>query len=488
MSDVDITGCFRKEIRDALVSAFPSETKLKIMVDFQLDINFGAIDGGENLEELAYGLVKYCESQGKLDKLIRGARKENDGNNLLKEVEERFITIKLIQILQPLEDKYIKEIKEAYQACDFDDFNDWKEDLNTLNEILQNIKYLSDKNYKEKLSQFVANLLNIKSIPKINTKQKQLKEWGNKYGSNFDKLLTKNCSQNQINQEAISKIQPYLLVKLNMSEGYQNQYQVSSWLITDANNYDYEKNPDNCTPLKNILNEKESETNVFTLEDIPKLLESFLNQRIKYLKEYHVKPIVIFFLPRKLLNEEIEKILPNQDDDDLPIPIGSEYCLMFRSVERLGKRYRNRDNWLRKWKKYKDNSEEICSTSFICSNCERWQYLFSRLEEDNVFAVRLNQTPYDDIFKVIDRTAIPITVWLRKNEFESFASQTIRDNFDKLLKCKINKLPQEIKKLRSQAFGEIDPETDTQEHIGHHLAFLWEDPYLIPPQIEYTNT
>ena len=102
--------------------------------------------------------------------------------------------------------------------------------------------------------------------------------------------------------------------------------------------------------------------------------------------------------------------------------------------------------------------------------------------DDNAFAIKLNKIAYDyifQVFQIIDRTAIPIALWLRKNDFESNA---IQDNFDKLLKCKINELPYNIKQLRLEAF-----QTGNQEHIGNYLALLWEDPNLRPPEIHYTN-
>lgn len=480
MSCVNVPGYLLSDINQALSSAFPSKSKLQMMVQFQFSKNLDDIALGEDLSEIIYKLVQYFHEQNKLKKLIDKALKANDGNAGLKEVVKKFrITISLFQILQPLEVKYFEQMQRAYKACFSESFfYDWENEIpDTVNELLENMEDLPNPKYDEKLSQFVLCLLSDKDIPQISVNQ--LKQWGNQYINNFEQFLAKDSSQSQVKQEAISEIQPYLIVKLNTSQTYQNQYLVSSWLISDANNYNYKNNPDNCKFLKNIIDEEEPKKTAFTLEDIPKLLQSFLSQQIKYLQEYHAaRPIFIFFLPRKLLNEEIDKILPNQDGDDLRIPIGCEYCLILRSVKRLEKTYSSRGDWLRKWKEINNNLEVICSEIFTYSDFETWQDLFSYLEEDNAVAVRLNQIPYDDIFKVIDRTAAPITVWLRKNNFES---KTIQDNFELLLKCKINELPHQVKQLRLQSLRE----TGKQEHIGHHIALLWEDPYLRPPHMEY---
>ncbi|NER99169.1 MAG: hypothetical protein F6J86_35990 [Symploca sp. SIO1B1] len=42
-------------------------------------------------------------------------------------------------------------------------------------------------------------------------------------------------------------------------------------------------------------------------------------------------------------------------------------------------------------------------------------------------------------------------------------------------------LPEEVKNKRLMAFT-CPPNT----HIGHHLSLLWEDPYRLPPSIDYS--
>ncbi|MDJ0903456.1 MAG: effector-associated domain EAD1-containing protein [Xenococcus sp. MO_188.B8] len=523
MSSANVPGYLIHNIELALRRAFPDKTELKMMLRHQFNQNLPALADGKNLKEITFNLVDYFRKKNQLEQLINKACQENKDNPELQEVARKLpITTSLFQILQALEKKYIQEMQRAYKVCcsenSWDDYEDNTPD--SLNEIFKRINDIPQKeNHEEPIVQFVVVLLENENI--LNLQGKKLKEWGHKYGNNFDKILAKNCKLLE-NKEPISEIQPYLLVKLKLSQQSpkqpQNQYIVSSWLITDTSNYDYLKSNENCKYLKNILNKKESEKSIFTLEEVPKLLESFLSQRIQYLKKYHAKPIVILFLPHKLLNDEIEKI-PIQDDDDLAIPIGSEYCVVFRSVKRLDKQYSHGDNWLRKWKRIEDNAEVISSTHFTCSNCEKWEELFSDLEEDNAVAVKLNKIPCDDIFKIIDRTAVPITLWLRKNDFESSEMKTIQDDFDKLLKCKINELPHQVKQLRLKAFSKTDKvisgkehnigvgahrnapvinlikktlykffkKSPKQEHIGNYLALLWEDPNLRPPEINYTS-
>ncbi|NEQ87398.1 MAG: hypothetical protein F6K26_47485, partial [Moorea sp. SIO2I5] len=86
-------------------------------------------------------------------------------------------------------------------------------------------------------------------------------------------------------------------------------------------------------------------------------------------------------------------------------------------------------------------------------------------------------TPYNDIFGVIEGRAVSVALWLRKNYLKSINYQ---DEFEQLLKCKINELPKNVIEKRSEAFSNAK---NKKEHIGHHIALLWEDPYLLPTQI-----
>ena len=54
---------------------------------------------------------------------------------------------------------------------------------------------------------------------------------------------------------------------------------------------------------------------------------------------------------------------------------------------------------------------------------------------------------------------------------------------DALLECATARLPKSVTQKRAEALDIVDREI----HIGHHLALLWEDPFLLPTQIEYTT-
>ena len=66
-----------KQLRDALLSAFPTEDTLKQMVRFELDENLDEIAGGQNLSEKVFNLIEWAKAQGRTEELINGARNNN---------------------------------------------------------------------------------------------------------------------------------------------------------------------------------------------------------------------------------------------------------------------------------------------------------------------------------------------------------------------------------------------------------------------------
>ena len=87
-----LSGDLRKKIRQAILGAYPSIAKLKMMVDDELGHNLDAIAGGSNLEVVVFNLIITAESQGWLEELIRAASNSNPGNLDLKDIAEKLLS------------------------------------------------------------------------------------------------------------------------------------------------------------------------------------------------------------------------------------------------------------------------------------------------------------------------------------------------------------------------------------------------------------
>jgi endonuclease G, mitochondrial len=69
----------RKQLREAILSAYPSPSSLEIFVSEELDHNLAAIASSNNLAQTAFDLIKWAIARGYLDNLVLALSK--DGHN-----------------------------------------------------------------------------------------------------------------------------------------------------------------------------------------------------------------------------------------------------------------------------------------------------------------------------------------------------------------------------------------------------------------------
>lgn len=79
-----------EELKEALLSAFPSPGALQQVVAFKLGENLAVIAGGTNYGEIVFTLLQWVEAHGKSERLILGARQMNPGNPVLRAFEEQY--------------------------------------------------------------------------------------------------------------------------------------------------------------------------------------------------------------------------------------------------------------------------------------------------------------------------------------------------------------------------------------------------------------
>jgi len=74
----------REQLYKALLSAFPSRSELKQLVDFGLDHNLDRIASDGNLDQTVFALIKWAETHSLERELIRAACRANPGNGQLQ--------------------------------------------------------------------------------------------------------------------------------------------------------------------------------------------------------------------------------------------------------------------------------------------------------------------------------------------------------------------------------------------------------------------
>ncbi len=94
--DLKLKGDQRQQLLQAIISAYPSETDLEMMVSFKLEENLDAIAGGGNRTQVTFNLIKWAEARGKLGRLIFAAYETNPGNQELRDFYQSTIQQKFI--------------------------------------------------------------------------------------------------------------------------------------------------------------------------------------------------------------------------------------------------------------------------------------------------------------------------------------------------------------------------------------------------------
>jgi hypothetical protein len=83
-----LSGRQRKQLKDALVDAFPTKSLLEQILLFELDKNLEAIAGEGNLQEIIFKIIQTAEAEGWTEDLIHAARGANPGNLKLQTINQ----------------------------------------------------------------------------------------------------------------------------------------------------------------------------------------------------------------------------------------------------------------------------------------------------------------------------------------------------------------------------------------------------------------
>jgi hypothetical protein len=465
-----LPGKIIEEIRNGLVSAFPDEEKLLEMLRFDLDIQKSQVPYGSSYESTVFNLVDKFESDGQIIKLIQKAYNRNSGNPNLRILSQKIPQISLLEILYPLEKKNFKLMLEVYyRCCPADDLNDWKPE--SLKEILDYLKDRQPEEASENLIiKFVDALLKEKDIPRQAVED--LKEWRRKNVKFLSELVRK------IRQKLQHKKQPntptFILIVLepSLQQHYDKRYSVKAWFIRDGKNAIFDEHPD-YPPPEVYQNLDVQERNRFFWEEIPNLIKHLLSQI--NLSDSSTQPTIELFLPYELLQESIHTFAI--EEDELLVPIGGQYQVVFRSCKRVAKEYKHRNLWVQKWKS-SQGCNKFCHDALVLGDCD-WKKLLYILDQNSAIGLKLSKLPSEEIFKVINRTGIPVALWLTQESPEKM----FQTDFDKFLQCcSVPELPEKIKQKRLEAFSE------GENQIGNYLSLLWENPYIVPPEaLPYTT-
>jgi hypothetical protein len=141
------------------------------------------------------------------------------------------------------------------------------------------------------------------------------------------------------------------------------------------------------------------------------------------------------------------------------------------------------DYYLSKWYESWGKVREILQNEPIQENFEHLQemetfncqLLSSKLKEKIGLKVTCthSQSIRQDLFRAILTATTPIAIWTRAD----IANLDQVTAINEILTFKpLCNLSESVRQNRRKAAN-----AQTEEHLGHHLALLWENPYRLPP-------
>lgn len=393
---------------------------------------------------------------------------EQELNQLKQPEDKKDNTQTLLKLLTPCEKEILTYLQRAYHACSPEDWLNPVPD--NLKGIVAELKKMPQGSWKfTPIERWVGYLATNPQLPQ--PVSCQLKEWVEQNIKEYSELLKEVEKVQEVNLRSSNS---YLMVVVHASNqssvsnpNKEERYFVDAWFRKNDNNLD-------CTQLSR----PDSFPETVTAEQIPPMLQSFLEE---ISTKYSWRNLTIeLFLPLTLMNQAVDSW---EIDDELgfPTPIGCEYQVLVRSAERLLQTYgRYRGCWQEKWDFLQQIIQESSSKAFVSGDCQDLKVLFVKLSKKNIIGLKLVVAPQKigkgSVFAVILKAATPLALWLREN-----LSLNCQEQIDGLLGCCIHKLPETVKNKRLDAFPHPQ-----DAHIGHHLSLLWEDPYRLPPSIDYS--
>jgi hypothetical protein len=361
-----------------------------------------------------------------------------------------------------------ESIQQAYQDALPPDAGVWNLEANNIIQILQELEQF------RRLSEFFNRLIQDETIPQeIRKKLSNLAEGlaSKKHPDDNQTQPTTNLLSNQEGQ-----LESYLIATIERCDDGNEQFLLNAWLIID------DSVPVNdLSKFISLLDKDEQQLGTLcNFIDIPKKLNKFLKTSLKYLRGKQYQLIVEVFLPSELIGTEVDRWKISDPIEE--ITLGIKYPIRLRSLERLNLEYL--DSYLSDWYKYWDKVKTVLHNEPIQEHFEHlkemetfnWKSLKISLKEK--IGLKVTCAPpkakTKDLFKALLTATTPIAIWTRYDipNFDQVAA------IDEILSFKpLCHLCESVRHTREQA------DAQTEEHLGFHLALLWEDPHRLTPNV-----
>ncbi|KOP23034.1 hypothetical protein AMR41_28240 [Hapalosiphon sp. MRB220] len=304
-----------------------------------------------------------------------------------------------------------------------------------------------------RLVYFVMMLASMKDTP--TSALKELEAWVERCGHKFSDLFVRIHDEMRQKKVVLSNECECLMVAVEPVETSRDKLRVSLWAIPNLETY----NPDK-PPMPVILEEELSR------QELPK----FVRKKIRDKFRKQPTPTIHLFVPRILFGDDFEMLRSS----DLGAVLGSEYPFVVRTnlkTHPIGCYYY--DDWHEKWKQIeKAFKNKTCEVAKFIDCSLPAEDLIPELEKTCAVILQNCDSVGSWFDSLEEETALPVALWSRNPQFQ--------DQLANVSDCIFKDLPDRIHQERKKAH-----KSKIELLLGHHLSLLWEDPKIVPPDMQF---
>lgn len=426
----------------------------------------------------------------------------------LKRALEAVDVESLMDILEPQVHALGNAIATAYQLAAGDriaafPMSTQVDPVQALRENFANLQSIPNQN---PTLPFAVAMLTLSELGLPEALRNALKAWLPHRVTDLAQLLA-SAQQAITDAAAQAPTQAHLLLWVRTSPEYESQdrYLVSAFCIPEPNAY----NPINgmgCKPLKAIEDFRDAQKgDTIARSALEQVLQACLQEvSTSYRQETAKRELILeLLLPIPLLshdvdqwNEQTPKQIPaylrqlldeqqgieEHDSVALP-PIGSQYQVMLRIAERVEPIFASRrTQWETKWLALKqaETEKKQAKQVLIAGHCKDFQSVFAKGDCLGMhLSTILPDTSLQSRLLALVMGATPTALWIRQPTSKTSYKKPLKD----LLEHPVGDIACKVREARQVAFGKRG-----KPHFGRHLALVWDNPQLVPPEAEIANT
>ncbi|HEY9691098.1 MAG TPA: hypothetical protein V6D15_02790 [Oculatellaceae cyanobacterium] len=362
-----------------------------------------------------------------------------------------------------------ESIQKAYQDALPLDAGVWGLRGNNISQILKELEEF------RRLPEFFAQLSKDTNISE--EIRKKLIELAIKPASK--KSLGKN--ENNSSPGFFSNIQgqfkSYLIATVEHCDDNNEQFLLNAWLLIDDS-----LAVNDLSKFESLLDQDEQQRGTLCkFNDIEQQLNKYLKKSLKRLRGQQYQLIIEVFLPINLMCTEVDRWKISDPIDD-EITLGIKYHIRLRSLERLNLEYLDSYlyYWKENWKKVRNvlHKEPIQNSFEHLEEMESFNWKLLKIKLNEKIGLKVTCAPpkarTKELFKAILTATTPIAIWTRCDIHN--LDQVIAIN-EVLTFKPLCHLCESVRQTREIA------DAQTEEHLGFHLALLWENPHRLTPDV-----